>query len=284
MAAPRNQETPEREGMPGTAPTGGFFRPRPWMRSELLLRWVQLGAILVGSLWAVYTFYWQAVLVPGWAPAHVNLEVTLTPVADRQVTPDGREMTLTFRAINPSSRKLYLLRNLWMLQGLRRHALPADADFLRRADEALASDPLAQAEQGVHAEPMAIQATGAIFSDDVIQPNETISRSVVVRLPLDLDAAEITLILPVLTRNPNAPSAPLFSGRMLTWGFTPAGIPVQRLCPEPPTRNPQPCRVYSSATEEDDRTVLKLLKSFDPRVQVFQKREQIGLPNRQSSP
>jgi hypothetical protein len=269
--------------MPGTAPTGGFFRPRPWMRSELLLRWVQLGAILVGSLWAMYTFYWQAILVPGWAPAHVNLEVTLTPVADRQVTPDGREMTLTFQAINPSSRKLYLLRNLWMLQGLRRHALSADAEFLLRADEALASDPLAQAEQGVHAEPMAIQATGAIFSDDVIQPNESISRSVVVRLPLDLDAAEVTLILQVLTRDPNAPSAPLFSGRTLTWGFTPAGIPVQRLCPDPPTRN-QPCRVYSSASKEDDRALLQLLKSFDPRVQVFQKREQIGLPNRQSSP
>ena len=104
-----------------------------------------------------------------------------------------------------------------------------------------------------------------------------------VRLPLDLDAAEITLILPVLTRNPNAPSAPLFSGRVLTWGFTPAGIPVQRLCPDPPTRNTPPCRVYSSASAQDDRALLQLLKSFDPRVQVFQKREQIGLPNRQSS-
>jgi len=270
--------------MPGTAPSGGLLRLRPWMRSELLLRWVQLGAIIVGSLWAVYTFYWQSILVPGWAPAHVNLEVTLTPVPNRQATAEGREMTLSFRAINPSSRKLYLLHNFWMLAGLRRLALPADAMFLQRADENLGSDPLAQAEQGVLAEPTAIQAVGVIFSDDVIQPNEAISRSVVVRLPLNLDAAEVTLIMPVLTRDPNAPSSSLFRGRTLTWGLTPEGIPVQRLCPEPPTRNPPPCRVYSSTSEEDERALLQLLKSFDPRVQMLIKREQIGLPNRQGSP
>ena len=270
--------------MPGTAPSGGLLRLRPWMRSELLLRWVQLGAIIVGSLWAVYTFYWQAILVPGWAPAHVNLEVTLTPVPNRQATAEGREMTLSFRAINPSSRKLYLLHNFWMLAGLRRLALPSDAMFLQRADENLGSDPLAQAEQGVLAEPTEIQAVGVIFSDDVIQPNEAISRSVVVRLPLNLDAAEVTLIMPVLTRDPNAPSSSLFRGRTLTWGLTPEGIPVQRLCPEPPTRNSPPCRVYSSTSEEDERALLQLLKSFDPRVQMFIKREQIGLPNRQGSP
>jgi hypothetical protein len=269
--------------MPGTRPGGGLFRPRPWMRSELLLRWVQLLAIVVGSLWAVYTFYWQAILVPGWAPAHINLEVTLTPVPDRQVAAEGRDMSLTFRAINPSGRKLYLLRNLWLLQGLKRHALPADAGFLGRADAALGSDPLAQTEHGVQVEPMAIQAAGAIFSDEVIQPNESISRAVVVRLPLDLDAAEITLILPVLTRDPNAPGAPLFRGRTLTWGFTPAGIPVQRLCPDPPSRTAPPCRVFSSDSARDEQALLQQLKRFDPGVQVFHKREQVGLPNGRST-
>jgi hypothetical protein len=266
--------------MPGTAPSGGLLRLRPWMRSELLLRWVQLGAIIVGSLWAVYTFYWQAILVPGWAPAHVNLEVTLTPVPNRQATAEGREMTLSFRAINPSSRKLYLLHNFWMLAGLRRLALPADAMFLQRADENLGSDPLAQAEQGVHAEPMAIQATGAIFSDDVIQPNETISRSVVVHLPINLDVAEVTLILPVLTRDPNASGSTLLRGSTLTWGLSPKGIPVQRLCPVPRPKYHAACQVFSGDSEEDDEALLRLLSTFDPRVQTFQKREQIGLPNR----
>ncbi len=280
MPAPAEKDAKDREGMPGTAPRGGLLRLRPWMRSELLLRWVQLAAIIGGSLWALYTFYWQAILVPGWAPAHVNLEVTLTPVQGRQATAEGREMTLTFRAINPSSRKLYLLRNFWMLAGLRRLALGDDARFLQRSDANLGSDPLAQAERGVLVEPTAIQAVGAIFSDDAIQPNEAISRSVVVRLPLNLEAAEVTLILPVLTRDPNAPGAPLFRGRTLSWGVTPEGIPVQRLCPNSATRKPATCRVFSSDNPLDEDALLQLLKAFDPRVQSFQKREQIGLPNR----
>ncbi len=280
MAAPAEKVAKDRDGMPGTAPSAGLLRLRPWMRSELLLRWVQLGAIIVGSLWAVYTFYWQAVLVPGWAPAHLNLEVTLTPVPDRQASAEGREMTLTFRAINPSSRKLYLLRNFWMLSGLRRLPISDDVGFLQRADSDLENDLLAQAEHGVLAKPTPIQAVGSIFSDDVIQPNESISRSVVVHLPMNLDAAEVTLILPVLTRDPNASGSTLLRGSTLTWGLSPKGIPVQRLCPVPRPKDHAACQVFSGDSEEDDEALLRLLRTFDPRVQIFNKREQIGLPNR----
>jgi len=263
-------------GMPGSGPDRDWRLPS-WTRSPQLHEWIRSGGILIAAAWGVYTFVWKDILVPSWQPANLSLEASLTPVPDRPATPDGLEMTLVVKAVNTSSRSVYPLANIWWLSGFKRTprsgpSAQGDQLFVREADQTLRQVGLQHVERGVINAPGALLAVGRLFDDDVIDPGGTVQRTILVRVPHGYSAADLRLIVPLLTRRPEG----LFQGRQLAWGLSDAGAPQLLMCPpasrESPSNRPLPCQPADE--EEDD----KALQRFDPKKATITLTQQIGLP------
>jgi hypothetical protein len=277
---PHPQQPPKEEdanaGMPGLEHRRNWFRVRSWMRSELLHHWIQSLGILIAAGWGVYTFIYKDILVPAWQPANLTLEATLTPVAGRQPSPDGLEATLEAKATNSSSRPVYLLANTWLLSGLQRRPSPpapaSESHLLSQANHVLRQQELAYLESNASSQPEAtFLAVGRLFDDNVVQAGETISRSLLVRIPRGTLAVELRAFLPLLSRQPNRT---LFKGRSLGWELIDPLNTRPVLCSpaESPGREPT-CKPVDAETIERD------LQRFDPRKTAIIFRKQFGLPD-----
>ena len=139
----RGAEADERErkqGMPGSGSDRAWWRPPSWSRSPLLHEWIRSGAVLIAAVWGVYTFIWKDILVPSWQPAHLTLEANLSPVPNRPSEAAGLEMMLQVKATNASSRRVFLLANIWTLRGVdtaTRTGQRVDSDFLQESIQLL---------------------------------------------------------------------------------------------------------------------------------------------------
>ncbi len=254
------------------------------MRSGLLHQWIQSGGILIAALWGFYVFIWQHILVPSWAPAHINLNVTLTPVEGRRESLGGVEMVLKVTATNPSRRKVYLLSNYWYLVGVKRGLTatqkPYDSEqqaFTKRANEALWGAPHVQSQRGVEMFPDRTLAVGRLFDDDIINPSETINRTILVSIPTDYSAAGVSVLVPGLSKPPDRL---LFEGKQLRWSFSADDdSPIPRLCSQAAVGAADPSGEPFKGCEIVDRNrVAEDLKRFDPLMGVFSFNEDLALP------
>ncbi len=270
----------EVRGIPRTGADDGLIRVRPLMRSDLLHLWIQSSGILLGGIWAIYTFIWKDILVPSWAPAHINLDLSLTPLEGRKSSTGDSEMTLKMTATNSSTRKVYLLSNTWQLFGIQRKVV-SERGFGSLGDKALRGEPLIYAERGVNNETGPILAVGRIFDDDIVHPGETINRSILIRIPQVYKAAEIHVIVPALTKSPKKE---LFNGRLLAWGLSDQEDLMPMLCKKsdegstPAADHPTDCESISPIDLE------RGLRKFDPLMHVFSDSEQVGIPTEPSEP
>lgn len=262
--------------MPGSGSDRAWWRPPAWSRSPLLHEWIRSGSILIAAAWGVYTFVWQDILVPSWQPAHLSLEASLAPVADRPASPDGLEMSLQFKASNASSRRVYPLASVWSLREINREARaggsapPDETLFFREADQALRGEALSHAERGVSSAPGRLLALGRLLDDDFLDPGESVQRTLLVRMPPGASAAELQVTLLLLTRRP----AGLFQGGRLNWGLSDSGDPLPLICAAPPADargGSARCRPYDEASERE-------LQQFDPKKSTITLSQQIGLP------
>jgi hypothetical protein len=262
--------------MPGSGLSRAWPRLPSWLRSELLHEWIRSGGILIAAAWGVYTFVWKDILVPSWQPAHLNLDASLTPVAGRPASPEGQDMTLEVRGTNASSRRVYLLPNVWWVTAINRAPRQAGearikAGFLGDATEVLRGTGLRQAERGVVSQPAGLLAIGRLFDDDILDPGASLRRTILVRLPRGTTAADLRVILPLLTRRPEG----LFRGRRLAWGVDDAlDSPMPLLCPAPAGDAARPSSNCETAGTELDAA----LKRFDPQKSIITLQLQIGLP------
>ncbi len=247
------------------------------MRSEQTHDWIRSGGIVVASVWGIYTFLWQSVLVPSWAPAHINLGISLTPGEGHRKTDGSREMTLKLTATNSSSRKIYLLTNAWQLFGVDRRQGLQDA-FLEDANGVLIGKALLQSEKYIVGSEFSTLAAGRMFDDDIIHPGETIERSFLVRIPDAYMAAEVSLVVPVLTRPPDRH---LLGGKRMMWQLNSNEDLVPILCS---TVQGASKTVVESEVQCDDPDVItsieldRRLRDFDPLMRVFSDTDQINLP------
>lgn len=272
---PSGEDAPRKSGMPGSGVGRSWWRPPSWVRSELLHEWIRSGGILIAAAWGMYTFIWKDMLVPAWQPAHLTLEASLTPVPNRPSTAAGLEMTLAVKATNASSRPVYPLANIWWLRGLQRdprQGTPAamDQQFRQDSNRALLGDAPEQVERGVSQVPRQLLAVGRLFNDDVVQAGDSISRTILVRIPNGYAAAELTLIVPLLTRKDDG----LFNGRRLAWGLNPDDEPIPLVCPVPIRDESNPTRLCQPV---DGATDLEMQR-FDPKKSTITLSQQIGLP------
>lgn len=240
----------------------------PWLATGDVHEWTKTVAVVVASLWGMYTFIWRDILVPSWAPA--SLVIELKP---RQDGPDaartegGRGTTrlrLRVIATNPSTRTLYLLPNVWWASTMQRSATGPGQSFESAANAVLRDPSVLQAERGQEVISTGLLATGRLFIDDQILPGETLSRDLSFAVPKSGTMLVLQWLVPALTRKPLDASGRslLFSGQHMSWAFSEkaqALYPV--LCrTHEPEANYTSCKQVSIQTE---------IRRFDPRSMIF---------------
>jgi hypothetical protein len=273
----RGAEADERElkeGMPGSGSDRAWWRPPSWSSSPLLHEWIRSGAVLIAAVWGVYTFIYKDIYVPSQQPAHLSLEASLKPVPDRPTPAVGQEMLLEIKATNASSRRVYLLANIWTLRGINlatRTGANANKEFIQELNAVLKDDPVLHKERGVERSTGKLIAIGRLFGDDFINPGNTKNRSILVNIPTGINAVELSVIMPLLSKQPEAT---LFSGQRLVWEADTVGDTKLLLCPREggsSTSGNPGCRPYG---EKDE----KALKQFDQQNFTVTLDQQIGLP------
>lgn len=248
----------------------------PWIRSAEFHEWIRSGGILIAAAWGIYTFVWKDILVPSWQPAHINMEASLTLVTGRPADVDGQEMTLEFRGTNASSRRVYLLPNVWWLSGVERK--PSSVlktrgilSFLKEANQVLEAVPLNYAERSIARMPKELIAVGRLFDDNFIDPGAVVQRSVLVRIPSGYEAAELNMVIPLLTRQPSG----ILNDRNLVWSvYDPLEEPIPMICQKARGLSKtatKVCQTFGHKTEQE-------LKSYDSRKSTIVMQKQFGLP------
>lgn len=279
-------------GLPGTGARGERFKVKPWMRSELLHQWVQTGGILVATVWGVvwggYTFLWKNILLPSWELAHLNVEISLTPLETRP-TSALRELLVTITATNPSERKLYLerLSNTWQLHGIQRLASIGGTDdqpFSQLGNQVLRNSALDYAERDVVKKAGPLLAVGRLFDDEIIHPGETISRSILIGVADDYDAAQVQVVVPALTKKPDhtflkGNLSERGNGNSLEWELSQEEHLIPTLCRHSAEGANDSSHLRNNDCEEiSGEEVDRRLRRFDRLYKVFQDREQVALP------
>ena len=267
-----------KQGMPGSGSDRAWWRPPSWSGSPLLHEWIRSGGILIAAAWGVYTFIYKDIYVPSRQPAHLNLEASLKPVPDRPTPAGGLEMLLEIKASNASSRRVYLLPNIWTLRGINlatRTGVNANREFIQESNLVLKDDPVLHKERGVDRSTGKPIAIGRLFGDDFIDPDNTKYRSILVNIPTGTNAVELSVIMPLLSKQPQSS---LFSGQRLAWEADALGYIKLMLCP---TKNGSSSSPNSRCREFGEKDAIAL-NQFDQQNSTESLDLQFGLPLGQS--
>ncbi|MFM1899804.1 MAG: hypothetical protein RLZZ216_380 [Cyanobacteriota bacterium] len=269
-----NAEADERErkqGMPGSGSDRALWRPPSWSRSPLLHEWIRSGGILIAAAWGVYTFIYKDIYVPSQQPAHLTLEANLSPVPDRPSRAAGLEMMLQVKATNTSSRRVYLLANIWTLRAVDtapRTGAKVDSEFLQESIQLLRNGSVLPTERGVRRTAGKMIAVGRLLGDDFIDPGNAVNRSILVHIPKEHDAVELSITTALLSRRQNR-----FPGQRLVLEVNADGDLKPLLCSTNRNANTSEpdCRQFN---EKDDSE----LQRYDPYKATVTLTQQIGLP------
>jgi len=178
--------------------------------AEKINIWMQIVGIVIAAVWAVYTFFFKEVVQPSSAPVNISMNLQF-----RKLIPPSNgilidhddliavEMMAT--ATNPSSRELYLLPNVWIAWGNKFEKFTGD-NFDDLVNQALkASDGNKMGEKYARItkpkDPSSTDtvASGRLFGDTVLKPNETITRRIVFHVPESFNVVDIWAAMPSTT-------------------------------------------------------------------------------------
>jgi hypothetical protein len=112
---------------------------------------------------------------------------------------------------------------------------------------------------------------GRLFGDEFIDPGNTKYRSILVNIPTGTNAVELSVIMPLLSKDPQAS---LFSGQRLVWEADALGYIKLMLCP----RNNGSSSSPNSRCREFGEKDAKALKQFDQQHSTEPLDLQFGLP------
>jgi hypothetical protein len=257
--------------MPGSGSDRAWWRPPSWSRSPLLHEWIRSGAVLIAAVWGVYTFIYKDIYVPSQQPAHLNLEASLKPVPDRPSPAAGLEMLLEIKATNASSRRVYLLANIWTLRGVDtapRTGQKVESEFLQESIQLLRDGSLLPTERGVRRTAGKMIAVGRLLGDEFIDPGNAVNRSILVHIPKEYDAVELSLATALLSRRQGR-----FPGQRLVLEVNADGDLKPLLCSTNRNSNNSgpDCRQYNDKDDSD-------LQRYDPYKATVTLTQQIGLP------
>jgi len=264
---------------PTPEPLSERWRWPAWLRKGDIHEWTRSLAVVVASLWGVYTFVWKDILVPSWAPASLVIEVTAQPEKRKPAvgvpqSAGSLPIQIQVTATNPTNRPLYLLANVWWAASIQRQEAANGSTFESAANEALIRYTMMNAERGQKLVSGRVLATGRLFADSQIQPGEKLSGDLSITLPSATSGVVFRLILPALTRNPNPdPERPsrLFGGRRISWAYSEqvdSVYPLLCLQAAPSDAAPE-CQLHEL------NALRRMILSFDRGAVIFTKTKMI---------
>ena len=264
---------------PNPEPLPDRWRWPAWLRKGDIHEWTKSLAVVVASLWGVYTFVWKDILVPSWAPASLVIEVTAQPGRQRAAVgepqaPVSFPLLFQVTATNPTQRPLYLLPGVWWAESVERQETAKGLSFETAANEELFQPTLMHAERGKKFVSRGVLATGRLFPDNQILPGEKLSREFSITMPSKASGVAFQLILPALTRNPRSGqerTSRLFGRRQMSWAYSEQEdrvFPI--LCLQTVRSDGAPeCQPLEEKARE------RMMRRFDPGAVTFLKTKMI---------
>jgi hypothetical protein len=188
--------------------------PEPKSLEDRINTWVQIIGILVAGAWAGYAFFYKEIWLPEGAPVNVSLNLEIHQAESGVSNKDGlRAYSLVAAATNPSTRQVKLFKSIWIVYGYR---IGVKTSFdLDEAAKALNADDLRMTSRFFDNQNVAIVATGRLFEDEALEPQEKIGRTEVLYVPDGVyDALELAVFVPNVSDD---------TGLDLSWKLTAKG-------------------------------------------------------------
>jgi hypothetical protein len=183
-------------------------------KGKTIQTWVQTVFIIIAGLWGIYTFIYKEIRVPRAAPINISVNLDLKEIGTQDA--EGGEqgelsaIEMKISARNPSSRPVYLLSNMWFAEGVK-IARAAGETFLPEVNGLFISGTPNYMTRHAKKESSEVLATGILFSDHVLKPNETIATTIVFHVPAkQFDLIQVTAQMPTVAKEKKA---------VLVWAF-----------------------------------------------------------------
>jgi hypothetical protein len=145
--------------------------------------WVQTAGIIVASAWGVYVFAYKEIAIPKSAPVNVSIDLQLQKTGKNYINVVDEKSLIAVEmqasASNPSTRKVYLLPNYWVVYGIRIRP-EASETFNEQAYDKIGDFTIEKHNERTSDDVVAI---GIMFFDGVLNPGEKIVRKLVIHVP-----------------------------------------------------------------------------------------------------
>jgi hypothetical protein len=150
-------------------------------------KWAQAIGIIVAAAWGAYTFIYKEITLPKSAPINITMTMQLKRVGAAKSKNRLVAVEMRVTASNPSSRKVYLLPSMWSVEGLGvvpKHA-ESPASFYERTAALMNAQGGQYETRHAGIKMSGVVAAGSLFSDSWLNPNETVTRTIIVYIPRD---------------------------------------------------------------------------------------------------
>jgi hypothetical protein len=173
---------------------------------------VQTIALVIASAWGVFTFHYIQIKVPKSAPINITLDLQLKRVGAGSGNHPLVAIEMRVSATNPSPRKVYLLPSAFIVRGLKMIP-PVPGDTFEMRGVALLNAPQGtffsraetMAEKYSKSESSSVVAVGRPFPDNVLNPDEVTTHTLVLHVPAhEYDEIEATIWIPNTTEQGGA--------------------------------------------------------------------------------
>lgn len=178
--------------------------PNNRTKGEIVNTWLQSTALIIAAIWAGYTFYYEKIKAPKAAPINISLKLDLKKLDKEKKTenlsliPIGMNVSAT----NPSSRTVYILSSAWVAYGrkIKPVSYTNNTSLCNRAVSMLNSKSTDFTSRHTKPKSSSVVATGNLFTDHSLKPNETITRTLVFYVPEnEYDSLAVTTVIPTNT-------------------------------------------------------------------------------------
>lgn len=167
--------------------------------------WLQSIALVLAAGWGCYTFWYEKISTPK-AAVNISIKLSLKKLdVPNKTTKRPHSLVpieLTVFGTNASQRTIYLLSNAWVAYGRNVHAHTYDniTTFCQDAINSLNSNSTNIINKHAKLSSMSLIATGNIFEDKSLRPNETITRTLLFYVNQnDYDSVSVTTAIPSIT-------------------------------------------------------------------------------------
>jgi hypothetical protein len=155
-------------------------------RAQLVNQWAQIIGIAIAGVWTYILFVHKEIIQPAAVPVNVAIELSLSPMAATSLvhgSADVIPLELKMSVKNPSTRQVALLSSVFVVSGSNFDPANAAFDGQPTKNQSL-KDTGRFPQRHAGSVNRTLVAIGDAFPDDILKPNETLTRQVVVYVPI----------------------------------------------------------------------------------------------------